>query len=177
PPTNMLVAMGLAAAACVVIGLFPNLLYLHLPFAADYAPYTLQHVTSTLGMLAFTALGFFLLLKHLDPEPKISLDTDWFYRRGSSIFLTLTGRPLARLESGFVGEIYEFIMQRLVLVPAVLLRKFDTSVVDFAAVGVGRLTKAISQIMSTTATGNAQHYGLIMAAGVLALFALTMLVL
>ena len=76
-----------------------------------------------------------------------------------------------------MGEIYEFIMQRLVLVPAVLLRKFDTSVVDFAAVGVGRLTKAISQIMSTTATGNAQHYGLIMAAGVLALFALTMLVL
>ena len=38
---------------------------------------------STLGMLAFTALGFFLLLKHLDPTPTISLDTDRLYRPGA----------------------------------------------------------------------------------------------
>ena len=81
PPRNMLVAMGLAAVACVVIGVFPGLLYGLLPHAVEYAPYTLPHVTSTLGLLAFTALGFFLLLSHLAPEPTISLDTDWVYRR------------------------------------------------------------------------------------------------
>jgi len=177
PPANMLLAMGLAAAACVVIGVFPGLLYDHLPFDVDYHPYTLHHVTATLGMLGFTALGFFLLLKHLDPEPKISLDTDWFYRRGSSAFLALTQRPLARLEFGFVGEIYEFVMRRLVLGTAGLLRKFDTRVVDSTAVGVGRLTQTFSQFLRTTVSGNAQHYGLIMVAGVLALLALTMFVL
>ncbi len=82
--------------------------------------------------------------------------------------------PLARLESGFVGEIYEFVMRRLVLSTAGFLRKFDTHVVDSAAVSVGRLTQAFSQILKTTVSGNAQHYGLMMAAGVLALLALAM---
>src|SRR2546426_5471192 len=54
PPRNMQVAMGLAAAACVLIGVFPDLLYRHLPHPVDYAPYTLHHVTSTLGILGFT---------------------------------------------------------------------------------------------------------------------------
>ena len=175
PPRNMLVAMGLAAAACVLIGVFPGLLYQHLPNPVDYAPYTLQHLTSTLGMLGFTALGFFLLLKHLDPEPKISLDTDWFYRRGSAACMTLVQGPLARLESGFVGEIYEFVMRRPVLGAASFLRKLDTRVVDYAAVGVGRLTQGLSQVLKTTVSGNVQHYGLIMAAAVLALLALVVI--
>jgi len=173
----MLVAMGLAAVACILIGVFPGLLYGHLPHQpVDYAPYTLHHIASTLGMLGFTALGFLLLLKHLDPEPKISLDTDWFYRRGTSAFVTVTQRPLARLEYGFVGEIYEFVMRRLVLGAAGRFREFDTRVVDSIAVGVGRLTQAVSQILRTTVSGNAQHYGLFMAAGVLTLLALAMLV-
>jgi multicomponent Na+:H+ antiporter subunit D len=169
PPANMLLAMSLAAIACVVIGVVPGLLYDRLPFAVDYHPYDLRHVTSTLGMLGFTALGFFLLLTHLDPEPKISLDTDWFYRKGSKLVLPLVEGPLARLESSFVGEIYELVMRRPVLGAAKLLREFDSRVVDAAAVGVGRLTETFSQILRTTASGNAQHYGLIMAAGVLAL--------
>lgn len=175
PPRNMLVAMGLAAAACVLIGVSPGLLYQHLPNVVDYAPYTLQHITSTLGMLGFTALGFFLLLKQLDPEPKISLDTDWFYRKGARAGMTLVRGPVKRLESGFVGEIYEFVIQRPVLGIASLLRKLDTQVVDVAALRVARLTWSLSEIMKTTVSGNAQHYGLIMAAAVLALFVLVVI--
>ncbi len=180
PPWNMLAAMALAAVACVAIGVFPGLLYQHLPNQhVEYHPYELQHITSTLGLLAFTALGFFLLLKHLDPERKISLDTDWFYRRGSSFLLRLSERPLARVEFGFVGKIYEFVMRRPVLGAARLLRKFDTGVVDYIAVGVGRMTQAFSRFLRTTVSGNAQHYALIMAAGVLvlALLALAVIVL
>jgi multicomponent Na+:H+ antiporter subunit D len=177
PPVNMLVAMGLAAAACILIGIFPTLLYQHLPNEMEYHPYTPQHITSTLGLLGFTALGFFVLLKHLDPEPKISLDTDWFYRKGALAFLRLTQRPLTRIEYGFVGEIYEFVMRRFVLGGARILRLFDTVVVDALAVGAGRLTQAFSQTLRTTVSGNAQHYGLIMAGGVVALFALAMLAL
>ncbi len=177
PPKNMLAAMGLAAVACVLIGVFPKLLYQYLPYAVDYVPYTLQHVTSTLGILGFTALGFFLLLKHLDPEPTISLDTDWFYRRGSAGFVTLLQSPIARLEYGFVGEIYEFVIRRPVLGVADLLRKLDSLVVDSALVGVGRSTQTFSQLLKTAENGHAQHYGLIMAIGILVLLALAMLVL
>ena len=177
PPRNMLVAMGLAAVACVLIGVFPDLLYRHLPNAVVYVPYTLPHVTSTLGMLGFTALGFFLLLKHLDPELTISLDTDWFYRRGSAGLVALVQSPLARLEYGFVGEIYEFVIRRPVLGAADLLRKLDSLVVDSAFIGVGRSTQTLSQVMKTAVSGHAQHYGLMMAAGILVLFAVAMLAL
>jgi len=68
PPANMLVAMGLTAAACVLIGVFPALLYGYLPNVVDYAPYTVRHVMATLGLLGFTSFGFFLLLAHLDPS-------------------------------------------------------------------------------------------------------------
>lgn len=176
PPRNMLVAMGLAAVACVLIGVFPGLLYQHLPNPVLFVPYTLQHVTSTLGMLGFTALGFFLLLKHLDPEPAISLDTDWFYRRGSARLVTLVRGPLARLESGFVGEIYEFVIRRPVLGAATFLRNLDTLVVDSAIVGLGRSTGTLSQVLKTLVSGNAQHYGLIMAAGILSLLVLAILI-
>ncbi len=177
PPRNMLLAMALAAIACVGIGIFPGLLYRHLPHPVDYVPYTLQHITATLGMLGFTALGFSLLLKHLDPELKISLDTDWFYRQGLRAGIRWTQSRLARLESGFVGEFYEAVMRRPVLGGADLLRRFDTHVVDAAAVGVGRLTEAFGQILKITVSGNTQHYGLIMAAGVLLLLALAMIAL
>ena len=177
PPRNMLVAMGLAAVACVLIGVFPRLLYQHLPKAVVYVPYTLEHVTSTLGMLGFTALGFFLLLKQLDPERTISLDTDWFYRRGSAGFLGLVQSPLARLEYGFVGEIYEFVIRRPVLGAADLLRRVESRVVDSAFVGVGRSTQNFSQILKTTSDGHAQHYGLIMAIGIVVLLVLAMLAL
>jgi multicomponent Na+:H+ antiporter subunit D len=170
PPKNMLVAMGLAAAACILIGVFPTLLYGRLPFAVDYAPYTVRHVMATLGLLGFTALGFVLLLKHLDPEPVISLDTDWFYRRGLPAVLALTNGGLARLE-GFVGQVYDFVMQRPVLGAGALLRELDARVIDATAVGVGHVTQTLSQGLRTAVSGHVQHYGLIMAAGVLAVIA------
>jgi multicomponent Na+:H+ antiporter subunit D len=172
PPRNMLVAMGLAAVACIAIGVFPGLLYERLPNPVEFVPYTLWHVTSTLGLLAFTALGFFLLLKHLDPVPTISLDTDWFYRRGSAGLIRLARGPLSQLEYGFVGQIYEFIIRRPVLGVAQILRKLDSLVVDSAIVGVGQSTRNFSEVLKTMASGNAQHYGLIMAAGILALLVL-----
>ncbi len=171
PPRNMLAAMGLAAAACVLIGIAPALLYSALPHAVDYAPYTVRHVISTVGLLAFTALGFFLLLRHLDPEPSVSLDTDWFYRRGLTKSLIQVQGGLVRLD-GFVGQMYEVVMKRPVLGAAAILREFDVRVIDAAAVGVGHLTQSLSQGLRTRVSGHAQYYALLMAAGVLAALAI-----
>jgi multicomponent Na+:H+ antiporter subunit D len=176
PPANMLVAMGLAAVACIVIGVFPGVLYEHLPNPVEFVPYTLQHVTSTLGMLVFTALGFFLLLKHLDPVPTVSLDTDWFYRRGAAGISRLARGPLSRLEYGFVGQIYESVIRQPVLGVANLFRKIDSFVVDSALVGVGRSTQNFSRVLRTAVSGNAQHYGLIMAAGILVMLVLAVVI-
>ena len=175
PPVNMLVAMGLCAAACLLIGIFPALLYSYLPYEADYIPYTVRHVTATMGLLGFTALGFFLLLRHLDPEPNVSLDTDWFYRRGSSAVVALSQGGLTRGER-FVGQIYDVVIERYVLGAAARLLKLDTHVIDRTAVGVGELTQALSRGLSITMSGNAQYYGFLMAVGVLAAIALAVFI-
>jgi multicomponent Na+:H+ antiporter subunit D len=171
PPSNMLAAMGMAAAACILIGIAPGLLYSALPHAVEYAPYTVRHVTATLGLLGFTALGFFLLLTHLDPEPTISLDTDWFYRRGSSAVLAFARGRLARAQVS-VGDLSDVVMRRFVLDVASGLRSVDLRGVDAGMVGVGNLTEAVSRAMSAGVTGHAQHYGLVMAVGVLAVIAI-----
>jgi multicomponent Na+:H+ antiporter subunit D len=170
PPANMIAAMGLAAAACIIIGVVPALLYSVLPYQVEYLPYTPRHILATLTLLAFTALGFFLMLEHLDPENVISLDTDWFYRRGSSAVLAFSRGGLARVE-GLVGQIVDVVMQHPVLGAARRLREVDARVIDATAVGVGRLTQVLSRDLSGSVSGHAQHYALIMAAGVLAAIA------
>jgi multicomponent Na+:H+ antiporter subunit D len=174
PPMNMLVAMGVTAGACVLIGVFPSVLYSRLPFPVDYVPYTARHVMSTLGLLGFTALGFFLLLKHLDPEPTVSLDTDWFYRRASPAVLVFAQQGLGRLEA-FGNQVYEGAIERPLLGLAAVLRKLDAAVIDAAATGLGHLIEAMGQGLRVTTSGHTQYYGLMMAAGVVVAIAFAVL--
>jgi multicomponent Na+:H+ antiporter subunit D len=149
----------------------PTLLYAYLPYPVEYAPYTVRHVMATLGLLGFTALAFFLMLRHLDPEPIVSLDTDWFYRRGGSAVQTLAEGGLVRLER-FVGQIADAVMQWQVLRVAGATRQLDVRVIDGTAVGVGRLTQSVSRGLSMAVSGHAQYYALVMTAGVLVAIAL-----
>ena len=85
PPRNMLVAMGLAAFLCILIGCYPRLLYDLLPFATDYTAYDTTHVLAQLQVLFFSALAFaWLKLTGLYPPelPSVNIDVEWVYRRG-----------------------------------------------------------------------------------------------
>jgi multicomponent Na+:H+ antiporter subunit D len=85
-PKHMLLAMGLAAFLCIFIGSFPNVLYAHLPFATDYAPYTAGHVIAQTQLLFFSALAFtLLLLAGIYPAEirSVNLDADLVYRKGA----------------------------------------------------------------------------------------------
>ncbi|MBI5237237.1 MAG: Na(+)/H(+) antiporter subunit D [Deltaproteobacteria bacterium] len=95
-PFNMLLAMGIAAFLCIAIGIFPRLLYSILPYPVDFEPYTSAHITGSLGLLLFTALAFFVLLRKLKPEARINIDTDWFYRKGAGLFMWFVCNPLTR---------------------------------------------------------------------------------
>ena len=100
PPRNMLVAMGMAAVLCIAIGVFPQPLYALLPYPVDFEPYTGVHVTESLGVLMFTALGFVIFLRALDPENTISIDTDWFYRKGARLLHVARRKPAGALREG-----------------------------------------------------------------------------
>jgi multicomponent Na+:H+ antiporter subunit D len=82
-PANMLLAMGLAAALCVGIGVFPQPLYAILPRAVHYVPYTASHVLAQMQLLVFSALAFSVLIRTgvYPPEMRaVNLDFDWTYR-------------------------------------------------------------------------------------------------
>ncbi len=96
PPVNMLAGMGIAAFLCILIGVYPKVLYDLLPYEVHFQPFTIPHVVGELQLLMFTALGFFLLLKKLQVEPTITLDIDWTYRKGSKVFMWFINEPLAR---------------------------------------------------------------------------------
>jgi multicomponent Na+:H+ antiporter subunit D len=83
-PFNMRLSMGIAAALCIGIGVFPEPLYSILPYPVDYQPYTTGHVVTILQLLLFAALGFVVLWKAgLYPAElrSIVLDVDWVWRR------------------------------------------------------------------------------------------------
>lgn len=80
-PANMYAGMGLAAAACLILGVAPGLLYNQLPYPVEFHPYSITHLVTTMQLLLFTGVGFYLLLSRLKGKATVSLDTDWFYRR------------------------------------------------------------------------------------------------
>ena len=87
PPWNMLLAMGMTALLCIVTGVYPRVLYDILPFKATYSPYRLSPVSAMLQLLIFSGLGYSIFMDRLYGERTISLDTDWFYRRGAQVFM------------------------------------------------------------------------------------------
>ena len=90
-PMNMLVAMGITAALCIGIGIFPGPLYAILPFEVDFHPYTFEHVATQLQLLMFSALAFTVLMRTGIYPPELrstNLDTDWAYRRALPTILS-----------------------------------------------------------------------------------------
>ncbi len=109
PPWNMQAAMVVAGLLCFIIGTFYPLLYAMLPHQqAMYHPYSGYHLSETLQILAFTALGFMLFKDKIMARPTISLDLDWFYRRGGQLVLWLAKYPIQWIDTAW-GEAYRVV--------------------------------------------------------------------
>lgn len=158
PPKNMQLAMFMAAALCIFVGCYTPYLYDMLPFpqaAAAYHPYTAYHVAETLQILLFTALGFFLLLKKLSPEPTISLDLDWFYRKGGRLFYWFARKPVQTADTA-VGEAWN----KEGIVPLMRTARFwswfDWHVIDTVVDGTARGVRALGGKLRLVQRGRLQ---------------------
>ena len=83
-PTNMLIAMGIAATLCIGIGVWPWMLYDLLPFAVDYTPFDGSHILAQIQLLVFSAAAFAWLKVAGIYPPELhstNIDVDWLYRR------------------------------------------------------------------------------------------------
>ncbi|GAB6036251.1 Na(+)/H(+) antiporter subunit D [Fundidesulfovibrio butyratiphilus] len=144
PPANMQWAMAAASFLCIFIGCYTPYLYDMLPFqqaAMDYHPYTASHVTETLQILGFTALGFFLLIKKLTPEAKISIDLDWFYRMGGRAFLWFAKKPVQEADD-VVSEVYRTGGLQPLMRTARFWSWFDWNGIDTVVDGIARSVRS-----------------------------------
>lgn len=164
PPWNMGLAMAIASVLCILIGCWPSGLYRWLPHAAEYHPYTAYHVSETLLLLLFTAVGFFVLLRKLTPEPSISLDLDWFYRKGGRLFLRMVRGPL-RAADDALGRLYRAAGLRSLAGSALRVARFDGRVIDAAVDGLAGRVRAVGGWMRGIQRGSVQE-NLLLAVGI-----------
>ncbi len=119
-PTSMLIAMGIAAALCIGIGIFPQYLYSLLPYETDYSAYDATHVLAQIQLLLFSALAFvWLKLSGIYPPElrSVNIDAEWVYRKGFAVagrWLTIaTQAGIASTYSillGLIDRVYRIIL-------------------------------------------------------------------
>lgn len=119
-PWNMGLAMVIFAGLCILLGVFPQLLYPLLPYPVEYQPYSAGKVLFYLQLLLFSGLAFFLLLPLMKRTETISLDTDWLWRRlGLGLWrafagvVLLLGELLARGWHNLAPVVQKFIVDYL----------------------------------------------------------------
>ena len=160
PPKNMLWAMGITSFLCFLIGVYPKVLYDLLPFkeaAAEFHPYAMPHLSETIQILLFTGLGFFLLLKRLQPEAKINLDFDWFYRKLMDGFMWFDEKVIQTLDTNW-GELYRTFALKVLMVMAGFFAWFDRWGIDGVVDNVAYGTQGIGNQVRKVQTGNIQNY-------------------
>lgn len=96
-PPHMMIAMGILAALCVGLGVWPQGLYDRLPVQpVSYDAYTAYHVFEILLAMAFCGLAFSQSLRLLEPHGGRTVDLDALYRA--------PGRWLESVASGWLDR-------------------------------------------------------------------------
>ncbi|MBC8316634.1 MAG: Na(+)/H(+) antiporter subunit D [Desulfobulbaceae bacterium] len=165
PPVNMEIAMAVAAFFCIFIGCYTPFLYNLLPYPVHYHPYTAYHLSESMQILLFTALGFFLFVKKLAPEVVISLDFDWFYRKGSKVFMWFARKPIQSFDNAW-SEVYRVAGMVPLMITARFWSWFDWHGIDGVVDGLARVVGYFAEKLRWMQNGQIARYLSFMAGGV-----------
>ncbi len=148
PAWNMQLAMVLASFFCILIGSYLPFLYNMLPNTeVAYHPYGAYHLSETLQILALTALGFFLLRKYITAKETISLDLDWFYRKGGQCFLWTVKNPLQWFDTAF-SKAYRVVGLSTLMSTSQFWSWFDWNGIDGVVDGTARCVRGVGRRVS-----------------------------
>ena len=148
PTWNMNMAMAASAFLCFLAGTCYPLLYALLPFAnTNYHPYSTYHLAETMQVLACTAFVFFLIKDTIAARPTISLDLDWFYRRGGRGFLWLAQKPIQAIDTAW-GEVYRIIGLSSLMTLARFWSWFDWHGIDGLVDGLAHSVRGLGRVGS-----------------------------
>jgi multicomponent Na+:H+ antiporter subunit D len=158
PPWNMQLAMIAAAFLCFFIGSYYPFLYNMLPHQGiSYHPYSGYHLSETLQILGFTALAFAFFKDKIGAREVISLDLDWFYRKGGKGFLWLASHPVQWLDNVW-GAAYRVVGLYCLMTLARFSAWFDWHGIDGLVDGSARCVRAIGRrVAMVLQRGNIQQ--------------------
>lgn len=98
PPFNMQLAMGLTAFSCMLIGIYPKILFEILPYQlVHYQPFTPSHVLGVIQLFMTAGVAFILAKAMVVPHNAIILDFDYFYRMGGRGLVWICLVPLSAI--------------------------------------------------------------------------------
>jgi len=115
-PLNMLIAMGLAALGCIIIGVYPTALYDILPYPVTYKVWDIGHVLGELQLLAFAALVFALMVQRgIYPlhGAHTVIYTDWVTRSAIPHIAVEFGMPILALYQRFKDYFVDLMLRLL----------------------------------------------------------------
>ncbi len=164
-PWNMNLGMAIAAFFCICLGFKNGIfgyfgydwLYAMLPHPVDYHPYTSYHLSETLQILGFTGFGFYLLVKYLKPKPYMSLDLDWFYRKGARAFLWFASKPLSAVND-FADNVWKNVGIAFTMALARMFSFFDKEGIDWVIDGSAKSVVKGGDQLRQIETGKIQQY-------------------
>lgn len=145
PPWNMRAAMAAAGFLCLLVGIYLPFLYNMLPNSGvEFHPYTSTHLSETLQILAFTGVVFYFFKDKIGAKATISLDLDWFYRKGGQLFFWLAKRPIQWADTAW-GEAYRVVGLYSLMTTARFWSWFDWHGIDGVVDGTARCVRAIGR--------------------------------
>lgn len=161
-PWNMNLGMAMAAFFCIALGFKGhffgfNWLYDMLPTPVAWDPYTTYHLSETLQLLGFTGFGFYLMVKILKPKPYLSLDLDWFYRKGARVFMWIASKPINAVNE-FADNVWKNIGLRYTMLVATFFSWFDKEGIDWVIDGSAKSVVSGGDHLRQIETGKIQQY-------------------
>ena len=156
PGWNMMAAMGITAFLCFLIGVQPGILYQLLPHAVDYQAFTSYHLSETVLLLSFAALGFVWMRKWLVPKSTVCVDLDASYRRGAGWVAWIARRPLQAFDERF-ARVHDGAGIRPLMQSARASAIFDNRWIDGAVDGLAHATRNLGTRMRVLQRGSLQQ--------------------
>lgn len=104
-PINMPIALGKAAMVSLILGIFPHILYHHLPRPFNYSPYTLWNLAGFVILFGLALLACLFLRRYTGIPEWRCPDLDTLYRIVGGAVTHGVARPLAWLDDRW-SEVY-----------------------------------------------------------------------
>jgi len=95
-PVSMKTGMILGASGCIILGVYPSLLYRIMPYKISVNPFNISHIAEYIILFVGATLVFWIFRVKMLPHDELSLDFDWFFRKPLAKFVNCVSLGLNR---------------------------------------------------------------------------------